>query len=283
MTDYLVTTQWLAEHLNDPDLRIIDIRGHVIPASEPHPHYFNHEADYLESHIPGALFVDWVHEITDPADPRHAAIAQPARYAAVASRLGIGPQTRVVAYDDANGMFAARMWWSLRYYGHENVSVLDGGWDKWTAEGRPTTAEIPAITPTDFKANPNEAIRRTGEQILAGLNSPDRVLIDVRSPAEFAGQSSRAKRMGHIPGAINQPRATLVAEDHTLLPPETLREIFARHGIDAQTPEIVTYCNGGVSASYAMLALYTAGFDRVAMYDGSWKDWGNDDSRPIET
>ena len=283
MTDDLVSTQWLAEHLSDPDLRIIDIRGHVIPASEPHPHYFNHHADYLESHIPGALFVDWVNEITDPADPRHAQIAQPERYAAVASRLGIGPETQVVAYDDANGMFASRIWWSLHYYGHEKVAILNGGWEKWTAEGRPTSAEIPEVASTEFKASPNEAIRRTGEQILAGLGSAQRVLIDVRSPAEFAGQSSRAKRMGHIPGAINQPRATLVAEDHTLLPAEALREIFARHGIDNQTPEIVTYCNGGVSASYVMLALYAAGFQQVAMYDGSWKDWGNDDSRPIET
>src|SRR5262245_38015114 len=116
----LVTTQWLYEHLSDSNLRIVDIRGHVAPASDPLPHYFNHQADYDQSHIPGAVFVDWVKEITDPNDPRHAQIAKPDRYAAVMSRLGITPETLVVGYDDAEGMFAARLWWSLNYYGHSN-------------------------------------------------------------------------------------------------------------------------------------------------------------------
>src|SRR5215213_4402399 len=124
----IVSTEWLHEHLNDQNLRIIDIRGHVLPASQPMPHYFNHEDDYRKSHIPGAVFVDWVNEITDPADPRHAQIAPPERYAEAMSRHGIGDGTLVVAYDDAAGMFAARLWWSLSYYGHTNVVVLDGGW-----------------------------------------------------------------------------------------------------------------------------------------------------------
>ena len=281
-SNLLVSTQWLADHLDDPNLRIVDIRGHVIPASEPLPHYFNHYDDYVESHIPGAVFVDWVHEITDPDDPRHATIAQPDRYQAFARHIGITPQTFVVAYDDAQGMFAARLWWSLNYYGHAQVAVLDGGWHKWTAEGRPTTDETPQITPSGFIARPNEAIRRTGEQILSDLSNERRVLIDVRSPAEFAGESSRAKRKGHIPGAINQPRSTLVNGDHTMRSPEELRTIFARHGLTTASPEIVPYCNGGVSASYGMLALRVAGFEKVAMYDGSWKEWGNDDSKPIE-
>jgi thiosulfate/3-mercaptopyruvate sulfurtransferase len=282
MTNPLVSTQWLHDHLNDPNLRIVDIRGHVIPASEPLPHYFNHYDDYVKAHIPGAVFVDWVYEITDPNDPRHAPIAQPDRYAAFASRIGIGPDTFVVAYDDADSMFAARLWWSLLYYGHENAAVLDGGWLKWTAEGRPTTAEIATITPTDFKARPNPAIHRTGAQILKGLHDPGRKLIDVRSPEEFAGKSARAKRKGHIPGAVNQPRPTLVAPDHTLLPPEQLRAKFSSHGIHPDLQEVVTYCNAGVSASFGMLALRVAGFENIAVYDGSWKDWGNDDSKPIE-
>jgi thiosulfate/3-mercaptopyruvate sulfurtransferase len=136
----LVTTGWLQDHLTDPNLRIVDIRGHVIPASEPLPHYFNHLDDYNKSHIPGAVFVDWVHEITDPADPRHAQIAPPERFSAAMSRAGIGSATFVVTYDDASGMFAARLWWALNYYGHHNVAVLDGGWNKWIAESRPTTA-----------------------------------------------------------------------------------------------------------------------------------------------
>ena len=145
----LVTTQWLHEHLDDPHLRVVDIRGHVIPASEPPPHYFNHHDAYLQAHIPGAVFVDWVHEITDPDDPRHAPIAKPDRYQSVARRIGITPETFVVAYDDANGMFAARLWWSLRYYGHDHVAVLDGGWGQ-VARRRP---------PNNCRRAGNHAIR----------------------------------------------------------------------------------------------------------------------------
>lgn len=279
----LVSTQWLHDHLHDADLRIVDIRGHVIPASEPPPHYFNHHEAYLQAHIPGAVFVDWVYEITDPNDPRHAPIAPPDRYAAFASRIGIGPDTLVIAYDDADGMFAARLWWSLLYYGHERAAVLDGGWLKWTAEGRPTSAEIPHIAPTRFTARPNPALHRSGADVLARLHDPARTLIDVRSEAEFAGQSSRARRKGHIPGAVNLPRPQLVAPDHTLLPPDQLRALFAAHGLTDSDQEVVTYCNAGVSASFGLLALRAAGFTQAAVYDGSWKDWGNDDSKPVET
>ncbi len=276
----LVTTDWLQRNLDDPFLRVVDIRGHVIAASEPPPHYFNHREDWLEAHIPGAVFVDWVHEITDPDDPRHAPVAPRARYQAFARRIGISERTRVVAYDDADGMFAARLWWTLLYYGHRHVAVLDGGWQRWVAEGRPVTADISAIAPGNFVARPDESLRRSGDQVLAGLESAEGLLVDVRSPSEFAGQSSRARRFGHIPGALNVPRPALVAEDGGLRPADELRSLFARHGLDDEA-EVVTYCNAGVSASYGMLALRVAGYGEVAVYDGSWKDWGNDDSRPV--
>lgn len=276
----LVSTDWLAAHLDDANLRLIDIRGHVIPASEPPPHYFNHHADYLQSHIPGALFVDWVHEITDPESPHHAQIARPERYTAVMRRLGINNDTFVIAYDDAQGMFAARIWWSLNYYGHEKVAILDGGWIKWTAEGRPTTAEVPQVRPGNFQARPNPAWIRTADQVLSKLHTAAQ-LIDVRSPEEFAGKSARARRKGHIPGAHNLPRPNLVAADQTMLPPEALREKFAAIGVDENAAEVITYCNGGVSGSYGLLALKVAGLDG-ALYDGSWKEWGDDESKPIE-
>lgn len=277
-----VTTEWLAEHLHDANLRVIDIRGRVIPASEPTPHYFSHHADYVQSHIPGAVFVDWVEEITDPADPRHAQIAKPQRFAAVASRLGIGPETQVIAYDDANGMFAARIWWALNYYGHTKVAVLDGGWQKWLAEGHPVTADVPEVTATDFQAKAQPALYRSRDDVLSLLNT-DTTLIDVRTPKEFAGEAARATRKGHIPGAVNQPRDTLLASDGTLLPAHQLREKFTALGLkDADAP-VVTYCNGGVSASYGLMALRAAGYTNAAVYDGSWKDWGNRPDTPIES
>ncbi|MBZ0287408.1 MAG: sulfurtransferase [Anaerolineae bacterium] len=277
----LVTTDWLAQHLSDPNMRIVDIRGHVLPANQPTPHYFNHHDDYLKSHIPGAVFVDWVQEITDPGDLRHAQIAKPERYAAVMSRIGIDGDTLVVAYDDAGGMFAARLWWSLNYYGHTQVVVLDGGWQKWIGEGRPVTAEIPIVAAKMFVARPNPAIYRNAEQVLNALNSPTK-LLDVRSAAEFAGDASRAKRKGHIPGAVHRSRQDLLQADGTMLPPDQLRAKFAELGITASTPEVIVYCNGGVSASFGLLALRAAGFMQGAVYDGSWKDWGNTDDFPIE-
>ncbi|MDW8351008.1 MAG: sulfurtransferase [Anaerolineae bacterium] len=276
----LVTTEWLHAHLRDDRLRIVDIRGHVLPPTEPPPHYFNHYDDYVKQHIPGAVFVDWVYEITDPADPRHARIAPPERFAALMQRCGIGDDTFVVAYDDAASMFAARLWWALNYYGHPAVAVLDGGWHKWVAEGRPVTAEIVEVAPATFTPRPQPAWIRSADQVMAALGSPVQ-LVDVRSPQEFNGEQSRARRFGHIPGAVNVPRTSLVAPDGTLLPPQALRERFAQVGIGAHTPEIVTYCNAGVSASLGLLALRVAGFDNSAIYDGSWKEWGNDDGRPI--
>jgi thiosulfate/3-mercaptopyruvate sulfurtransferase len=278
----LVSTGWLAAHLSDANLRIVDIRGHVIPASEPLPHYFNHREDYDRAHIQGAVFVDWVLEITDPADPRHAKIAPPERFAMLMSNIGIGPETFVVAYDDAESMFAARLWWALNYYGHSSVAVLDGGWNKWTAEHHPVTADVPELMPTQFVARPNPALYRSGDQVADTLHTSTR-LMDVRSPQEFAGQFSRASRKGHIPGAVNVPRTALVASDGTMLPPDELLAKLAQNGIDNSTPEVITYCNAGVSGSFGLLALRVAGLNNNALYDGSWKDWGNNDARAIES
>ncbi len=276
--DVLVSTAWLAEHLHDPDLRIIDIRGHVLPASQPPPHYFNHHADYLRAHIPGAVFVDWVREITDPADPRHARLAPPERYAEVMSRCGVSDSTKVVAYDDAGGMFAARLWWTLQYYGHAQACVLDGGWQAWCAEGR-EVSDVVAVPPSArFIPRPQPDLIRSGDQV-AG-RSPDAVLVDVRSPEEFRGDWSRAGRNGHIPGAVNLPRGGMVGPDGHIPPQTVLEAQFA--SIAAQDgDEVVFYCNAGVSASYGLLAWRAAGRHGGAVYDGSWKDWGNDASRPI--
>jgi len=288
----LVTTGWLAGHLDDPALRIVDIRGHVAPPTDPLPHYFNHHDNYLTSHIPGATFIDWVHEITDPNSPHHAKIAPPERFADSMRKNGIGPSTLVVAYDDAQGMFAARLWWALNYYGHDRVSVLDGGWQKWVAEGRPVTASVPDVAPALFMPRPQLDWIRTEDDVKTLVTGHDAtrradetrqtVLIDVRTSQEYHGQASRANRYGHIPGAINVPRQTLIGPDGALLPPDELRRRFAGLGIKPDTSRVICYCNGGVSASYGVLALRTAGFADSANYDGSWKEWGNDATLPIE-
>lgn len=278
-TQNLVTTQWLAAHLDDDKLRVVDIRGRVLPASEPPPHYFSHRAAYDEAHIPGAVFVDWMTDIVEPGSPAND-VASPERYAALMGQLGIGDETLVVAYDDAQGMFAARLWWTLRYYGHDDVAVLDGGWHKWSHEARPVTSEVPDIMPATFTPRIQPAWRKTADEV--AQRAADVIVLDVRSPAEFAGEASRAARKGRIPNAVNIPRKWLVADDHTLYSPDILRQRFAEAGIALDAPEVIVYCNSGVSASYGLLALQAAGLTGGSVYDGSWKEWGSDETRPIE-
>lgn len=296
----IVSTVWLEGHLRDAAVRVIDIRGHVAPASDPPPHYFSHRSAYTRSHIPGAVFIDWVTDITIDG-PAQMQIAPPEKFAALMGKLGINDRTFVVAYDDADGMFAARLWWTLQYYGHDQVAVLDGGWQKWLAEDRPITSESPRIPVTTFTPRINPALRWTADDVQQALETgANNVhLIDVRTPAEYSGQASRAKRMGHIPGAINLPRSILVSSDGALKPSGVLQDLFAAHDItlngaagsadtaeqadqtDSEKP-VILYCNSGISASYGLLALRQAGYEVGAVYDGSWKDWGNDDTRPVE-
>lgn len=276
MEHHLVSTQWLAENLGDSNIRIVDIRGRVMPAAGPPPHYFAHRAEYETSHIPGAVFVDWTHDIVLPDSPSYD-VAEPKAFAKVMSERGIGSDTFVVAYDDAQGMFAARLWWALNYYGHRHVAILDGGWQKWLAEDRLVSHDIPQVVPADFMAQPQQGWRVTADEIVQHLNEWS--LLDVRTPQEFAGNSSRARRAGHIPGAMNLSRNLLVDSNGTLLSPEQLKHIFET--FEGDNP--VFYCNAGVSASFALLARRVAGYGDGRLYDGSWKDWGNDDTKPVAT
>lgn len=276
MSDVLVTTEWLAEHLQDENLRIIDIRGKVLSASAPEPHYHSHRSDYEESHIPNAVFIDWKQDIIEP-ETISFDVLNPDDYAALMSNLGIGDEHFVVAYDDADGMFAARLWWTMLYYGHEQVRVLNGGWQKWQKEARPTTAEIPNFPKANFTVKPNPKLFASADEVAAGVQ----FLVDVRSPEEFRGEASRAKRYGHIPNALNLPRTSLV-QNGMLKSPEEIRKIFEGLGITEQSEDVVLYCNGGVSASYGLFALKAAGLPNGRVYDGSWKDWGNDPERLIE-
>jgi thiosulfate/3-mercaptopyruvate sulfurtransferase len=275
-TGLTVSTAWLAANIDNPAIRIIDIRGHVLPASEPKPHYYAHLEEYRLSHIPGAVFVDWNADIID-AGTISGDVAQPEVYAALMSRLGVDEHIQVIAYDDANGMFAARLWWTLRYYGHESAAILDGGWDQWVREGRQVTAEQPQIEARVFVPRIRSDLRASIADV-----SECTVLIDVRTPAEFKGDVSRARRRGHIPGAINIPRSEMFNADGTLRAPDELRALFAANGITAQGAAPIVYCNAGVSASYGLLALQAAGIINGRVYDGSWKEWGNMDHLPIE-
>lgn len=277
----LVSTQWLEDNLNDPNLVVLDLRGHILPASEPLPHYFAHHDEYTAGHIPGAQFVDWVRDITVDG-PTQMQIAPPDRFADLMTRLGISDGVMVVAYDDFGGIFAARMWWALNYYGHDQVAVLNGGWKAWEAEGRPVTDVVPVEERREpFEPRIDPDIRRTKEQVHAMLGTNAK-LVDVRSPNEYRGEASRGKRKGRIPGAVSLPaKEDLNGPDGILPDPDTLRARFEAAGI-AEGDEVVLYCNSGVSSSYGLLAYRAAGFTGGALYDGSWKDWAADDAMPVE-
>lgn len=282
MKSPLVTTAWLEQRLHDPQIRIVELRGKVLPPTEPPPHYFTDRAGYEEGHIPNAIFVDWQVDIVEPGSPSND-VASPERFAALMGRLGISNDTRVVIYDNAASMFACRLRWCLRYYGHEEVYILDGGWEKWRAEIRPISAEIPKLEQADFFPRVNAALKATETDILASLDSGATQLIDVRSPAEYAGTASRAQQGGHIPSAISLPRKKMVADDLTVLTPDALRECFADNGVALDAGDTVIYCNSGVSASFGMLALELAGARNLRLYDGSWKEWGNNPMTPKAT
>ena len=279
MQSPLVSTAWLEERLQDENLRIVELRGKVLPPTDPPPHYLSDAAGYRTSHIPNALFVDWLVDIVEPGSPSND-IAPPERFAALMSRLGIGNGHQVIAYDNLASMLAGRMRWALRYYGHGDVRVLDGGWERWLAEGRPVSTIVPQFEPTTYETQVDASLIATADDILAALTAGDIQLIDVRSPAEYAGETSRAKTAGHIPGAISAPWQLMLADDKTVRPAIELREQLDELGINLQAKDTVLYCNSGVSATVGMLAMEIAGAENLRLYDGSWTDWGNNPSTP---
>ena len=281
MDEFVVSTEWLEANLDRPDLKIIDIRGHVIDPDVSEIDFRSHYVDYVDQHIPGAVYLDWITEICD--DAQHLRIANVAKFEAAMDRIGLTPDRYVVAYDDTNNVLAARLWWALNYYGHPQVAILDGGWNKWLAEGRPVTADMPEIeTTSTFTARSNNALRTQGHEVLYALNSST-VLLDVRSESEFRGEDSLADMSGHIPGAVNLPIEELTRPDATLLPPDEMRAKFASVGIDDSTPEVIIYSNTGVAACLGLLAMRVAGFSNGSVYDTSWLEWGNDEKKPVET
>ena len=282
MADYahpevLVTTDWVADHLDDPNIRIMDVSEDVLL--------------YDTGHIPGAVKIDWLGDLWDDTIRE---FIQPDELAQLFERLGVSNDTEIVLYGDKNNWWASYAFWFFRYSGHENLKLMNGGRAKWTAEDRPLTTDVPDVTPGSYtpgQRNPElrafrDDVLKHLERVKAGTGA----MVDVRSPGEFKGDVTHMPdypqegvlRGGHIPGAQSIPWAQAVAEDGTFKSADELRNLYESKGVTGDK-EIIAYCRIAERSSHSWFVLkYLLGYDNVKNYDGSWTEWGNSVGVPIE-
>jgi thiosulfate/3-mercaptopyruvate sulfurtransferase len=277
LPDALVSTDWLAAHLGEPDLKVVDATFYL-----PHQRR-DARAEFEQAHLPGAVFFD-VETISDHADPLPHMLPDAAGFAAAVGALGIGPGDRVVAYGGRGLIASARAWWMFRVFGHDRVAVLDGGSAKWKKEGRPLESGRPAPTPRPFAATHHQELVADLDRVRAILERRDTQIIDARSRGRFAATEPEIRpgvRGGHIPGSLNLPYNDLFAgEDDRLRPDAEVRSAFQAAGLDLARPVVAT-CGSGVSAAVLALAMYRLGRRDAAVYDGSWTEWGGRRDTPV--
>jgi thiosulfate/3-mercaptopyruvate sulfurtransferase len=285
----LVSTAWFADHLDDPRIVIVDLRWREDGSGRDR---------FARSHIPGARFLDWTTDIADPGNRLAFMLPGPDDFAAVMERCGIGDESVVVAYADEHGSGPYRLWWACRVYGHDGVRVLDGGLDKWLAEGRPMTSDVSAPRPSSWTPRPQSGLVASSSDVTAARSNPNVVVLDSRSPEQFRGEAVWFEtgpitadpngvahtprgdlRAGRIPWARNVPAADLYRPDFTMKSEAELRELFWPAGAPAS--RAIAYCGVGLSACALLFALERAGVRETALYDASWDEWGRDPALPV--
>lgn len=287
--NHLVSCDWLAENINAPDLVIVECTSQL-------PNYFEDSAAdglelksgrplFDEAHIPGATYVDLLHELSDQSQPDFMYAMPPAsRFAETMSAIGVGNSSAVVLYDRAMNMWAARIWWMLRCFGFDNAAVLDGGWTQWVSDGHATSTEQPQYPPAQFEALPREGLIVSHSEVLDAIDDSSTCLINALDPDEFAGRPpQRYARPGRIPGSVNVPFPTTVnVETQQYADEDALKQQFAEVGA-LDKSEVIAYCGGGIAACSTALALTRLGVDNVAVYNGSMTEWASKPDLPIET
>ncbi|DBB13749.1 TPA: hypothetical protein ACH3X3_000757 [Trebouxia sp. C0006] len=300
--DPVISSAWLADHLED--VAILDVRGSVrtklqstnaqgcrLEMSE----YFADYDTYLEGHIPGATFVDWTKDGADEDEETPVQLQIDSdTFASEMEAKGVGTDRPVVVYDSGNGLLAPRVWWCLSYHGHPAPLILDGGYARWVEEGRTTdlAEPCPLTVYATFEPRPQPHRRATSGDMLKALDDKqdgkDIIILDARGLEQFTGEVKRAERGGHIPGAVNISRKSLLDKSTGLLRPlQDQRQVFEDAGVDCSgngSQQIYTYCNGGVASCSLALALDRLGLGQnCANYDGSWNEWGNELQLPVQT
>lgn len=274
----LVSTQWLAGELGQPDLIILDASAHLPDAGR------DPAAEFTASHIEGARFLDQP-GLIDKTSPVPAALPRTDQFEQRMRELGVSPDSRIVLYDDSKLRSSARAWFICRMFGLENLAILDGGFAKWQAEGRPTESGVPDIEPSEFKAATDDRSRvRSKADMLANIDSRSEQVLDARDARRFTGETGdhvHDLAGGHIPGALNLPFPHVLNEDGTFKRGDSLRAAFEAAGIDLSAPVTGT-CGSGVTASVLLFALELLGKQNIALYDGSWSEWGADPVTPKE-
>ncbi len=275
----LVSTNWLAEHIDAPDVRVVDA-SYYLPHEGLDP-----RAEYEDQHIPGAVFFD-IDEIADTSSSLPHMLPPPEKFASRVRRLGLGDGNRIVVYDQRGIMSAPRVWWTFKIFGHDDVAVLDGGLPKWRHEGRPLSDAPPTPAERHFTPRFNTFLIREKDQLMSNLKSQREQVLDARSQGRFAGTAPEPReglRSGHIPQSLNLPFTDLIEPtSQTFKPRDELRNLFSKAGLDPKRP-VVTTCGSGITAAVLALALELTGHRDYSVYDGSWSEWGLAGETPVDT
>lgn len=269
-TPALVSTEWLQEHLGDPAVRVLDASWYL-PSKER-----DARGEYAVEHIPGARFFD-LDEVSDPSTDLPHMLPSAEAFAEAVGALGVGNAHHVVVYDGDGVYSSPRAWWMFRVFGHDRVSVLDGGFRRWKSELRPVSNTAPDSSPQRFVAELQPDLLRTLDQMREAVDDAAQQILDARPEGRFLGLEDEPRpgvRRGHIPRSLNLPFERVLNPDGTLRPTEELKRLLASLGLDLARP-VTTSCGSGVTASLVALALYQVGKEDAAVYDGSWAEWGS--------
>jgi thiosulfate/3-mercaptopyruvate sulfurtransferase len=264
--EQLVDTDWVAAHAQDANVRIVDMR----------------QTGYADGHVPGSVYVSPVAIRDAKAPPTF--LPTPEAFAGLMARLGISDATRVIVYDERGGLYAARLWWILNYFGHTNVALIDGGWIKWAAEHRPTSTDVPSPPAGTFTPKPTPEMVATAADVLFAINKPHITIVDARTTAEIEGRDLRGiKRGGFIESSVPVYWEELLdAQAKTFKAADDIRKIYEDRGI-VPSKQVIAYCQVGMRASVDLFALHLIGYSGLRNYYGAWEEWGNRDDLPLAT